>query len=74
MLQPGREHHLYTLHKKVFLKNNNDTIIKKIQNLEAVWLKKMLDSSKPGQASLEELGNVFRDSVDTEVKLYESVL
>ncbi|KAJ0183867.1 hypothetical protein K1T71_000290 [Dendrolimus kikuchii] len=70
---PGREHDLYSLHKKIVLKANTEEIEKNIQDLETEWLKKVVDLTKPGQESMETLGNIFKDSVKAEVELYESL-
>ncbi|XP_014366385.2 secernin-2 [Papilio machaon] len=71
--EPRREHHLYKLHAKYQAKENSEMITKILREMEDSCLSEIeefLSNFDPENTSLEELDNLMKDCVDTEVKLY----
>ncbi|CAH0402028.1 unnamed protein product [Chilo suppressalis] len=68
-----REHHLYKLHAEHVLKSGNTKISKVLQDMEQGCLAEIDEFTKKfenGQSNLEELDDLMKNCVETEVKLY----
>ncbi|XP_028171723.1 secernin-3 [Ostrinia furnacalis] len=68
-----REHHLYKLHAEHVLKSSNEkisTLLHEIENGCLIELEEFIQNYESGQGSLDELNDLMKDCVETEVKLY----
>ncbi|XP_026759920.2 secernin-3 [Galleria mellonella] len=71
--EPLREHYLYNLHAAHVTKNPNKNISKILKDMENGCLEEIDDfikKNKLGQNSLDELDNLMKKCVETEIKLY----
>ncbi|CAG9781960.1 unnamed protein product [Diatraea saccharalis] len=68
-----REHHLYKLHSEHVLKSGNTKISKVLHDMEngcIAEIEEFVSKYENGQSSLDELDDLMKNCVETEVKLY----
>ncbi|KAM3968635.1 secernin-3-like [Aphomia sociella] len=71
--EPLREHYLYNLHAAHSRKGNTEKISKVLQDMEKGCLDEIDDfirRNETGKCSLDELDNLMKNCVETEIKLY----
>nr|XP_021187588.2 secernin-3 [Helicoverpa armigera] len=72
--EPLREHLLYKLHKENIAKGDNEKLTKSLQKYEEEYIEKMekyLNNLPAGQTTVDDLDNLLKGCVETELNLYK---